>query len=439
MLCSVGLGPALTASAQDRASRPLPVSQIEELDREGAGIRGSLSFPLPPIDCVDVLDRVAGSQLRYLTRNAGDYLVLPNGDVVAAPRALRLRDLEDQIRMTTGSRRERLERSYHELAPGGPRMVVTADGQRRFDEDAAEAADQGDTVYSYIGLPPLYERPLSPQPDTLAAHILLGSRLESPEHTDFRILQQTDHWLIGTVTGPSGVASPRIAVHRTGARIIGDRLERAAVLWPLNRTAESRREFYDRPPLPLYVALGAETLRASPERLACAAENGRVILRNPTARAERTRTVQKREVADGSGFVRVRREHGPWNHTVTWRSNPVRLRIIDRETHVARRDRRIGREDQRPNQAGLDRSGLNQSGFEQRVGNNPDSSSSPAAAPRVTHRLALTDGRTLRGRLLSEPGADTIEFVVVVASIEQTLAFQRTQIDKLERLEPEDR
>ncbi|MEL7484632.1 MAG: hypothetical protein AAFN41_09780, partial [Planctomycetota bacterium] len=263
-------------------SAGLSPSQIDELDREGA-IAKELLPTKPPVGCPDILDRVARSQLGFLERNSRYYMMLPNGDAINAYRALRLREIEDAMRFAHGTALERLERELRELAPGGENLFVDADGNAEYLDEPPRDARQGETVYDYRGLPPMFEQPVRPHADTLAAHAIFGSRLDQHRGNDFVIDQQTDHWLVGRTIIDGEPTSQRIAVLRTGTRVTGTRLERACVLWPLNRTAESRRTYWDRAPLPLYVALNAEDFRATPADLACAAERGRVVLRNYTA------------------------------------------------------------------------------------------------------------------------------------------------------------
>ena len=403
--------PASGQTCASPYSAGLSSAQVEELDREGALI--SRADPgKPALDCPDVLERVARSHHAFLTKHSGYYIVLPNGDAINAYRALRLREIEDEMRLARGHALERLERAYNELAPGRPHLVCFEGGDKEYDESAAARAVEGDTVYEYIDLPPLFEHPVRPQADTLAAHAIFGSRMDSPEHNDFHIDQQTDHWLIGHKVIDGRCTPQRIAVHRDGARITGNRLERACVLWPLNRTAESRRDYWDRSPLPLYIALDAEARRSTPAELACAAEQGRVVLHNFTVRSDRSRSVRvDTEPSSGTGFIRKSRSHGPWVHRVFWRTTPVSLRIVDHDTHLDRRERRIEHEDTAPAET------------ERRD------------SPDVTHALTLRDGRVLRGRLASDAKSDPLEFVVVVGSIEHRMTFARSEVRRVDQAE----
>lgn len=390
----------------------LSSSQIDELDLEGALLTG-FRLAKPPLDDPSVLDRVAGSQRAFLERNSRSYLVLPNGDALNAYRGLRLRELEDEMRFARGSALDRLEREFHELAPGGEHLFGHADGTVEYLDRPPAAAQEGETVYEFVGLPPMHEAPVRPHADTLGAHAIFGSRLEAHRGNDFHIDQQTDRWLIGHAVR-EGVCSPqRIAVLREGARITGNRLERACVLWPLNRTAEGRRDYWDRAPLPLFVALNAEDFLASPAELASAAERGRVVLRTYAASSDRTRAVTvDKESSRGTGFVRKARRYGPWQHRVIWRATPVQLRIIDAETH-ARRAEPIERQ-----HAAVDAEREDQ-----------------PANGAVTHTLTLRDARVMRGRLISDAHAAHIEFVVVVGSLEQTMTFGRREVEGVEPAE----
>ena len=400
---AVAFGAAPMAHAQYRGSDYLSSSQVEELDREGQILASQPPIGKPVIDCPEILDRVPRSQISSLEKNADRYLVMPNGDVIDAYRAMALRDLEDRIRSVNPTARERLEREYDSLAPHGPITVRYADGSISYNPDDKSRAQEGDTVFEFSSLPPLYELPIRPQPETTAAYVLLGSKEESIETLSFRVTQQTDHWLIGYVEQDGSQISQRIAVHRTGARFAGGSLEQSCVLWPLSKTAESRREYWDRAPLPLYVSLYYEDIRATAAELACAVEQGRASLRNHTFNSDRTRTVTRvTEPSQGTGLVRRTRTYGPWEHTIAWRSTPVSLRVMPYEDYKDRQAERFDREDQ------------------------PEEADVPA--PEVTHVIDLADGRTLYGRLTSELDADPILFTVVVGPIEQEMRFTRRQV-----------
>ena len=398
------------------SSGGLSSSQVDELDREGALIAG-LVLRKPAIECPDILDRVARSQHSFLDRNSNYYVMLPNGDAINAYRGLRLREIEDQMRLARGNALERLEREFHELAPGGEHLICDEDGTPDYRDQPPVGARAGETVYIFEGLPPMHEMPVRPHADTLAAHPIFGSRLEEHRHNDFHIDQQTDHWLIGHTVIEGRCTGQRIAVLRDGARITGTRLERSCVLWPLNRTAEGRRDYWDRAPIPLYVALNADDFRTTPAELACAAERGQVMLRNYAVRSDRSRPVTvDRGPSNGSGFVRKTRTHGAWQHRVIWRDNHVTLMITDPDTHADRRARQIEREDRQPDGRGG-------------APRNEDDDAADAA----THTLELRDGRTMRGRLLSDPGSRTIEFVVVVGTIEQRMSFPSSKVKRITR------
>lgn len=391
------------AHAQYNDRDYLPSSQVEELDREGQILADQPPIGKPPIDCPEILERVPRTQVGSLEKNANRYLVMPNGDVIDAYRALAMRELEDRIRSVTPSARERLEREYDSLAPQGPITVRFADGGISYNPSDKDRAEENDTVFEFSSLPPLYELPIRPQPDTTAAYVLLGSRLDSIESLSFRVIQQTDHWLIGYVEQDGSRISQRIAVHRKGARFSAGELERSCVLWPLSKTAESRRDYWDRSPLPLYVSIYYENALATPAELACAVEQGRASLRNHTFNSDRTRTVTRHtEPSDGSGFVKRYRTYGPWTHTVTWRSTPVSLRVMPYDEYKARQAQQIDRDDRRPE--------------------------TDAPTPEVTHVIDLGDGRTLRGRLTSRPEQDPVVFTVVVGQIEQEMRFAKREV-----------
>ncbi|MCA9272566.1 MAG: hypothetical protein KDA31_05920 [Phycisphaerales bacterium] len=405
---TIGFAPA--ALSQYSGRDDLPVSQVEELDREGQILAGQPKLGKPALDCPEILERVPRSQVASLEKNADRYLVMPNGDVIDVYRAMALRELEDRIRTVSGGARERLEREYDSLAPQGPIAVRYADGSISYNPDDKQYAQEDDTVFDFSSLPPLYELPIRPQPETTAAFVLLGSKLDSIETYSFRVIQQTDHWLIGYVEKDHAQVSQRIAVHRTGARFAGGVLEQSCVLWPLSKTAESRREYWDRSPLPLYVPLYYEDIRARPAELACAVEQGRASLRNHTFNSDRTRSVTRvTEPSDGSGFVKRARTYGPWEHTITWRSTPVTLRVVSYDDYKERQAERLDREDQAVDDS--------------------------APAPEVTHVIDLADGRTLRGRLTSEPDSDPILFTVVVGPIEQEMRFTSRQVVSVREVE----
>lgn len=392
-----------TASAQYQSE--LTTSQVQELDREGVHIDPS-SFTKPPVECVDILDRVARNQIRYLEREADRYLILPNGDAIDAFRALELRKIEDRMRTLTSQQRERIDREYSELAPLGEIAVEFDSGYISYSQGDIRNAEEHDTVYEFTNLPPLYELPVRPQAETLASYPILGSKEDSPETLNFHIRAQTDHWLIGYVEQDGRPVSQRIAVHREGARMSIDRLERTCVLWPLNKTAESGRDYWLRSPLPLYVALDVESIRATPTELACAAEFGRVILRNHTASSERTRKVTYyTEPIDGTSLERRERENGPWLQTISWRSTPVTLKITDFDTHQRRLAERFDREDK----------GLQ----------------AEKDLPEPTHTLRLSDGRTLKGRLESSDSDDSIAFTIMVGSIQQKMSFKTKDVESI--------
>ncbi|MEL7483841.1 MAG: hypothetical protein AAFN41_05745, partial [Planctomycetota bacterium] len=161
-----------------------------------------------------------------------------------------------------------------------------------------------------------------------------------------------------------------------------------------------------------YVALNAEDFRATPAELACAAERGRVVLRNYTARSDRSRSVSiETETSQGTGFVRKQRTYGPWTNSVIWRATPVVLRITDAETHAKRKAQQAERQETQSADAG-------------------DDATDPIS---ITHTLHLTDGRIMQGRLIAEAETGEVDFVVVVGSIEQPMRFDR---DEVERIEP---
>lgn len=387
-----------------REAEYLPASQVEELDREGEYINSQSPLGKPPVDCADVLERVPRSQRVWLEKNADRYLIMPSGDAVDAFRGLAIREFEDRMRTVSPSARDRLQREYDELAPQGQIAVRFSDGSISYSPRDTDNAEEGDVIFEYAALPPLSELPIRPLPETTAAYILLGSRLDSPEHLTFDIVQQTDHWIIGYVEQDGRRISQRLAVHRRGARFNGGELERSSVLWPLSRTAESRREYWDRAPLPLYVSIDADDLRARPDELACAVERGRATLRTHTATTDRTRTVRyTTEPTEITGVVNRKRHNGPWVQKISWRSTPVSIRILSPEEYLSRLEQQDA----------------------------PTTDPDEAHQPEVTHVLRLTDGRTLRGRLTSEPDADPITFVIVVGGIEQPMAFDQKQVQSL--------
>lgn len=401
---------AARAGWAQQSSDYLPASQVEELDREGQILDGDPPLGKPPLDCPDILERVPRSQLTSIEKNASRYLVMPNGDVIDAYRALAMRELEDRMRTVTASARDRLQREYDELAPQGQIRVRYPNGDVSYNDTDAKNAEEGDTVFEYVELPPLFELPIRPQPETTAAYVLLGSRMESPEQQSFGVIQQTDHWLIGFVEQDGRRVSQRIAVHRRGARFAGSELERSCVLWPLNKTAESRREYWDRSPLPLYVSIYFEDVRATPADIACAVEKGQATLRNHTVNTDRSRTVSRStEPSQGTGLVRRTREYGPWVQKITWRSTPVSVRVMPYDEFRKRQAAQLEREDRRP-----------------------ETDDTPT--PEVTHTLRLGDGRSFNGRLASEPDADPIRFVIVVGNLEQEMTFSRRQIESIERV-----
>lgn len=403
----LALAPALGARAQVD-SEFLPASQVEELDREGEYLNSQPPIGKPPLDCPDILERIPRAQLASLEKNAPRYLIMPNGDAIDAFRALALREIEDRMRTVNPSTKERLLREYDELAPQGLITVRYPNGTVSYSQRDAENAQEGDVVFSFSGVPPLFELPLRPQPETTATFVLLGSRLNSPEHMTFEIIQQTDHWLIGYVERDGARISQRLAVHRRGARFDGGGLERSCVLWPLSRTAESRREYWDRAPLPLFVPLYFEDVRATAVELACAADKGRATLRNHTATTDRTRTVTRTTLPpDIDGEVERIRTNGPWVQKISWRSSPVSVRIVPHDEYIKRRDEQLA--DPGP----------------------PDD----APEPEVTHVLRLNDGRIFRGRLTSEPELEPVTFVVVVGRLEQTMRFERKEILGLDEVE----
>ncbi len=390
----------------------LPSSQVEELDREGQILAGEPAIGKPMVDCRDIEERVPASQLSALEKTASRYLVMPNGDVIDAFRALALREIEDRMRTVTAGARDRLQRDYDELAPQGEITVRYADGRVSYSEFDIDRADEGDTIFEYSNLPPLYELPLRPQPETTGAYVLLGSRLDSPEHQSFKVVQQTDSWLIGYVEQDGRRVSQRLAVHRKGARFAGSELERSCVLWPLSKTAESRREYWDRAPLPLFVPLYFEDLRATPLDLACAAEHDRVTLRNHTASTDRTRTVTRyTEPIKGTALVKRTHENGPWVQKVTWRSTPATLRVMPYDEYVQRRDDKFDREDRQSEPNG--------------------------EAPEISHVLTMKDGRVFKGRAV--PGGDEAEvsFVVVVGRLESPMTFRLAEVERVETVERE--
>ncbi|RNC80245.1 MAG: hypothetical protein ED559_00040 [Phycisphaera sp.] len=404
---------ALVLAATQPAYTPyqpeLSISQIEELDKEGA-LLDPASFQKPAIDCPDILERVARTQIGYLERESHRYLVLPNGDAINAYRATALRDTEDRMRELSSVSSQRLDHAYEELAPRGELAVRYKDGSISYFQEDIGSAEEGDIVYEFSNLPPLYELPISPQTGTLACFPILGSREESPEVLDFEVTDQTDHWLIGYVTQDNSTISQRIAVHRRGAKLNLNRLDRSCVLWPLERTAESRREYFDRAPLPLYIALDIENIRATPRELACAAEQGRVTLRNHIPTSERTRNVSRiSESMEGVPFTTQTSRRSPWLQTISWRSSPVTLRITDYDTHQKKLAERLSRT----------------------TANNRDQQE----APEARHKLRLADGRVLTGILGTTPIEDDIKFTVVVGNIQQEMTFNRRDVLAIEMLE----
>ena len=394
----------------------LSSAQIAELDREGAAAAEPLPGK-PPISCPDVLDRVARAQRTFLEQNSEHYLVLPNGDVINAYRGLRLRAIEDSMRFARGNALDRLQRQFHELAPCGEHMLCHDDGTMRYLDAPPPSAQEGETTYEFVDLPPMFEMPVRPHADTTAAHVIVGSRLADHRGNDFHIDQQTDHWLLGR-TVLDGTSTPqRIAVLRDSARIVGNRLERSCVLWPLNRTAEGRRDYWDRAPLPLFVALNADDIRATPADLACAAERGRVMLRSYSVRSDRSRPVSIEKRQSGDGFVRKRRSYGAWQNRVIWRANPVSLRITDAQTHAERIEQRIRAEDR---------------AFEAQKDGEREGERNADRTPAVTHRLVLKDGRVLEGRLTSDASANPVAFTIVVGSLAQPSEFRRHDVDRIE-------
>ena len=199
---------AQTVSAQYHSE--LTTSQVQELDREGLHVDPS-SFTKPPVECVDILDRVARGQIRYLERESERYLILPNGDAIDAFRALEIRAIEDRMRTLTSQQRDRLDREYNELAPLGEIAVEFDDGYTSYDQSDIPQAEEHDTVFEFTNLPPLYELPVRPQAETLASYPILGSKEDSPETHNFHITAQTDHWLIGFVEQDGRTISQRIA------------------------------------------------------------------------------------------------------------------------------------------------------------------------------------------------------------------------------------
>lgn len=393
-------------------SEYLPASQVEELDKEGEILVGEPAIGKPTVDCRDIEERVPVSQMSALEKTASRYLVMPNGDVIDAFRALALREIEDRMRTVTASARDRLQRDYDELAPQGKITVRYADGKVSYSEFDIDRAVEGDTIFEYSNLPPLFELPLRPQPETTGAFVLLGSRLDSPEHQSFKVVQQTDHWLIGFVEQDGRRVSQRLAVHRKGARFSGSELERSCVLWPLSKTAESRREYWDRAPLPLYVPLYFEDLRATPIDLACAAERDRVTLRNHTASTDRSRTVTRfTEPVKGTLLVKRTRENGPWVQKITWRSTPATLRVMPYDEYVERRDEKFDREDRRPEPKG--------------------------ELPEITHVLTMKDGRVFKGRAVPGEDESKVSFVVVVGRLESPMSFRLAEVERVETVERE--
>ncbi len=400
---------AAAQPAYNQYQPELSSSQIQELDLEGS-LLNPLDFHKPALDCPDILDRVARNQIRFLERESHHYLILPNGDAIDAYRALALRDIENRMRSLSSVARQRLEREYEELAPWGELAVEFEDGSISYNPDDINSAGEGDTVYEFTNLPPLYELPISPQAGTLASFPILGSREDSPEALNFDVISQTDHWLIGYVTQDSTRVSQRIAVHRQGAKLRLNRLDRSCVLWPLERTAESRREYFDRAPLPLYIALDVEGIRATPAELACAAEQGQVALRNHIPSSERTRNVSRTtESTDGSLFSNRSRTYSPWLQSISWRSTPVNLRITDYDTHQSRIADRLSRQ------------------------SSPERDQTEA--PKATHKLKLSDGRVLTGILGTTTAEAVINFTVVVGTIQQEMSFKRRDVLSIELIE----
>jgi hypothetical protein len=387
----------------------LTASQVEELDTEGVHVDPS-SYTKPPIDCVDIMDRVARNQIQFLERESSRYLVLPNGDAIDAFRALELRKIEDRMRTLTSHQRERITRQYNELAPIGEIAVKFDSGYVSYSTNDIYDAQEHDTVYEFTNLPPLYELPVRPQAETLASYPLLGSHHDSPETLDFHVTLQTDHWFIGYVEQDNRTISQRIAVHRSGARMSIDRLERTCVLWPLNKTAEGGRDYWSRAPLPLYVALDVESIRATPAELACAAELNQVILRNHTPSSERNRRVTYyTEQIEGTNRERRERESGPWIQKVSWRSTPVSLKITDYDTHQRRIAERLDRGDKQL--------------------------ADETNHPKPTHALHLADGRILTGRLDPAESDDTIAFTIIVGGIQQQMTFKADDVESVRSIQ----
>lgn len=368
------------------------------------------AYQKPSLSCPDIIDRVARNQVRYLERESHRYLILPNGDTINAYRALALRDTEDRMRRLSSVSSQRLDHTYQELAPRGEIAVRYEDGSVSYFPEDIRSAREGDIIYEFTNLPPLYEFPISPQAGTLACFPILGSREESPEVLDFEVTDQTDHWLIGYVTQDNSTISQRIAVHRRGAKLNLNRLDRSCVLWPLERTAESRREYFDRAPLPLYIALDIESIRATPAELACAAEQGLVTLRNHIPASERTRNVSRYSEPMGRlPFITQTSRRSPWMQTISWRSTPVTLRITDYDIH--------------------------QKKIAERVSRTAAETRSPQTAPDARHKLRLVDGRVLTGILGTTAAQDAIKFTVVVGTIQQEMTFELRDVLSVELIE----
>ena len=95
---------------------------------------------------------------------------------------------------------------------------------------------------------------------------------------------------------------------------------------------------------------------------------------------------------------------------VDWQS----IRIVDHDRHLALQQQRLEREDGPPAASPED----------DRAADNETH----------THAVVLKDGRTLRGRLTSKPYDAEIAFVVIVGTIEQPMAFDRSDILRFDRL-----
>ncbi|MEO1585024.1 MAG: hypothetical protein AAFR96_10705 [Planctomycetota bacterium] len=370
----------------------------------------------PPVDCPDILDRLSASHRALVDELSRYCIVLPNGDVIYAYRGLRMHEIEQEMLVAEGRALDRLRREYRTLAPGGESLVVDQSGRSRYGEPYVQTNDPTNTVFEFVDLPPIAQRPAGAQPETRRAFLLFGSSL--PEHQATRAGHRFDahnvagEWVLGSVSvGGDGIPEP-VAVYKPSTlREDGD-TQKPCVLWPVG--AAETQSTVD-PARELFVALHPDTHRATPAELACAVEQGRVSLTRYTARSARFRETTTVRVRSGMvGYTEKQVETGPGRKRVSWSATPIRIRIVDHDRHLALQQQRLERED-----------------------------GPPAASPEDdratdnkthTHAVVLKDGRTLRGRLTSKPYDAEIAFVVIVGTIEQPMTFDRSDILRIDRL-----